>query len=58
MTTSEASIQDGIKVYRCEDCALLFDEFEAMNASLVPDENNPCCPGCGSDWAVPQRREQ
>ena len=35
--------------YKCLDCGLPFEEGEARNASLVPDEFNVACPSCGGD---------
>jgi len=35
--------------YKCHDCGLSFEEGEARNASLCPDEHNTACPSCGSD---------
>jgi len=38
-----------IKPYQCRDCFYKFDEFDAINCSLCPDEYNVGCPKCGND---------
>ena len=34
----------------CNDCGHQFSEFDALNASLCPDEFNIACPKCENDW--------
>ena len=41
--------QRGMINYICLDCEHEFDEFEAVNCSLCPDEYNPGCPKCEGD---------
>lgn len=50
----------------CLDCGKEFEEAEAANASLDPNEYNPACPSCGSDhvddwpstwWTVPLEKD-
>ena len=38
--------------FRCHDCGHRFSEFDALNASLAPDEFNAACPECGGDYVV------